>query len=47
MDLLWFVIFLGGGGGRGGYLMTIFSQGVAAAWLSQLLLEEKVRGFGF
>lgn len=30
------------------YLMRIFSQGVAAAWLSHLLLEEeKVHGFGF
>lgn len=32
----------------GCYLMRIFSQGVAAAWLSQLLLEEeKAHGFGF
>lgn len=27
--------------------MIIFSQGVAAAWLFQLLLEEKMCGFGF
>lgn len=41
MDLLWFMVIL-----CTCYLMIIFSQGVAA-WLSQLLLEEKVCGFGF
>lgn len=41
MDLLQFVTFFGC------YLTIIFPQGVAAAWLSQLLLEEKVCGFVF
>lgn len=41
MDVLYFMInFLAC------YLAIIFSQGVAAAWLSQLLLEEKVCWFG-
>lgn len=43
MDLLWFVI----SEGFGCYLMIIFSQEVAAAWFSLLLLEEKVHGFGY
>jgi len=43
MDLLWFVIIIF----LGCYLVIISSQGVAAAWFSQLLLEEKVHGLGF